>query len=161
MQENSKYAEAFELIRSGYQNQKHGRLRLAIKKYKASIKLLPTAEGHTYLGWAYSLVGKYDKAILECYKAIDIDEEYGNSYNDLGYYLTLFKRYEEAKEWLNRAIAAPRFDERYWAYYNLGRIYELTGDWHQALKLYYQSVQLDPQFTNGVDAALRLQGQLN
>ncbi|MBI2420289.1 MAG: tetratricopeptide repeat protein [Ignavibacteriales bacterium] len=161
MQENSKYAEAFELIRSGYHDQKRGKIRMAVRKYKASIRLLPTAEGHTYLGWAYSLVGKYDRAILECYKAIDIDEDYGNSYNDLGYYLTLFKRYDEAKTWLTKAIAAPRFDERYWAYYNLGRIHELTGNWNEALKLYYRAIEFDPKFSNGVDATLRLHGLMN
>ncbi|MCE1189179.1 MAG: tetratricopeptide repeat protein [Ignavibacteria bacterium] len=161
MQENSKYAEAFELIRSGYQEQKRGRIKQAIRKYRASIRLLPTAEAHTYLGWAYSLVGKFDRAIKECYKAIDIDEEYGNSYNDLGYYLTLFKRYEEALEWLHKAVAAPRFSERHWAYYNIGRIYELQGAWDVALKFYFQSIKIHPDFITGVESALRVQGMLN
>lgn len=161
MRENEKYSEAYELIKKGYQYQRRGRISAAIRTYRKSLKILPTAEAHTFLGWAFSLQGRYDKAIEECYRAIDLDEEYGNPYNDLGYYFTIYKKYDEALEWLAKAINAPRYEERHLAYYNLGKIYELKGDWFKAVGYYYQSFQINPSFIEGSDATLRLQGVLN
>ena len=54
---------------------------------KRSIEIPPTAEAHTYLGWTYSLQGKLDEATAECLRAIEIDPEFGNPYNDIGVYL--------------------------------------------------------------------------
>lgn len=161
MQDKNKSSEAFELLRKGYHLQRKGKIRQAIREYKASLKLLPTAEAHTYLGWALGLQGRYDRAIKECYRAIQLDEDYGNGYNDLGYYLILFKKYDEAIGWLTKAIAAPRFDGRHMAYYNLGRAYELQGEWKKAVVYYRESSLLAPGFYGGIDALLRLQGMMN
>ena len=35
----------------------------AIKLYKKSIEIFPTAEAYTFLGWTYSFQGEYDMAI--------------------------------------------------------------------------------------------------
>jgi tetratricopeptide (TPR) repeat protein len=161
MRKHIKFEEAFALIEKGYKYQRRGNLRQAIRIYKASLKLLPTAEGHTYLGWALSLLGKYKKAIRECYVAIELDEEYGNPYNDLGYYFSLFKEYDKAVEWLNKAISAPRYKERYVPYYNLGRIHELQGDWRKAVDYYYHAFSMNPSFHEASHAAIRLQALLN
>jgi tetratricopeptide (TPR) repeat protein len=161
MDHNNRYTEAFALIRQGYQFQKKGNIRQAIRHYRASIKIVPTAEAHTYLGWAFSLQGRYDKAIQECFRAMELDDEFGNPYNDLGYYLTMLRQYDEALYWLKKAIDAPRFDDRYWAYYNLGRVYELTGQWKQAEEQYLNSVRLNTKFRMGKDALMMIQGLKN
>jgi tetratricopeptide (TPR) repeat protein len=161
MQEQSKYAEAFELLRSGYHLQRKGKLVQAIRKYKASIKLLPTAEAHTYLAWALGLQGKYTRAISECYRAIQLDEDYGNAYNDLGYYLTLYKRYDEAIGWMTKALSCTRFEDRHTAHYNIGRAHEFKGEWSTAMKHYQLSIKMGADFYAGVDAILRLQGMMN
>ncbi len=161
MQNHRKFQEAFALIEKGYKFQRKGKLRQAIKIYKASLKLLPTAEGHTYLGWALSLQGQYKRAIKECYVAIELDEEYGNPYNDLGYYFSLFKEYDKAIEWLDKAIAAPRYDERYVPYYNLGRVHELRGNWYKAIEYYYHAFTMKPSFSEAAHASMRLNALLN
>ena len=59
----------------------------AIRLYQASIKVFPTAEAYTFLGWAYSFQGEYDRAVTECPAAIAVDSTSGNPYNDIGSYL--------------------------------------------------------------------------
>src|SRR5437870_5055301 len=59
----------------------------AIRLYRESLATLPTAEAHTFLGWALSWQGDVDGAIEECKRAIVVDPEFGNPYNDIGVYL--------------------------------------------------------------------------
>jgi len=59
----------------------------AIRLYRESLAVAPTAEAHTFLGWALSGQGDIDGAIEECKRAIAVDPEFGNPYNDIGAYL--------------------------------------------------------------------------
>src|SRR5262249_7657354 len=77
-----------------------------------SLAVRPTAEAHTFLGWALSYQGKHEEAIAECKRAIAVDPSFGNPYNDIGAYLIELGRGDEAVEWLGRAHAAPRHAPR-------------------------------------------------
>jgi tetratricopeptide (TPR) repeat protein len=50
-----------------------GKFEEAILNYKKSLNIHPTPEAHTYLGWTYSFIGDFDKAIDECKTAISLD----------------------------------------------------------------------------------------
>ncbi|MGA2847071.1 MAG: tetratricopeptide repeat protein, partial [Candidatus Acidiferrales bacterium] len=73
--------------------------------YTKSLDIFPTAEAHTFLGWTYHFQGKVDEAIAECKRAIEVDPEFGNPYNDIGSYLIALGRHDEAIPWLEQAIA--------------------------------------------------------
>jgi len=47
----------------------------------------PSAEAHTFLVWVYSFERRFAEAIAECKRAIAVDPEFGNPYNDIGVYL--------------------------------------------------------------------------
>lgn len=68
--------EAEQYFRKGYEAQMRGDLEAAIGHYRRSIELCPTAEAHTFLGWAHSHQGKYEEAIRECKIAIQIEPNY-------------------------------------------------------------------------------------
>ena len=72
---------AWELLQDAYQAQMEGDYDRAVELYKASLELHPTAEAHTFLGWAYHFQGKLGEAIEQCRTAIDIDPEFGNPYH--------------------------------------------------------------------------------
>ena len=91
---------AFDLFQEAYEHQMEGELEAAIELYQRSIETCPTAEAHTFLGWTYSFQGKLDEAIEECKKAIAIDPDFGNPYNDIGAYLIEKSQHEEAIPWL-------------------------------------------------------------
>jgi len=123
MDDKEYLALAHDLFQEAYESQMDGELETAIELYRRSIEAYPTAEAHTYLGWTYSFQGKLDDAIEECKKAIRIDPDFGNPYNDIGSYLIQKCAYLEAIPWLKKAAKAKRYDNHHYAHYNLGRAY--------------------------------------
>jgi len=125
---------AMELIQEAMNHQMAGELDDSIRLYKKSISLYPTADAHTYLGWAYSFQGRIDDAIAQCEIAIQLDPEFGNPYNDIGVYLMQQQKFDEAIPWLERAKKAPRYGPRHFPYLNLGRVYLTKGMLQKALE---------------------------
>lgn len=152
---------AHQLLAEAYERQMAGKVDEAIPLYLKSIELCPTAEAHNYLGWAYSLKGRYGDAIRECEKATRIDPEYGNPYNDIGAYLIETGRWDDAIPWLEKATLARRYDSVYYAHYNLGRVWEQKGDWMRALEAYKHAFEQNPQYTLAEKAIRRMQAMLN
>lgn len=155
------WQQAVEYFQRAYRMQIQGDLANAIHDYKASIRLFPTPEAYTFLGWVYAHLALYDEAMAACRRAIEIDPEFGNPYNDIGAYLIELDRSDEAIPWLEQALIAPRYDARVFAFFNLGRAYEKLGDWRQALALYQQTAQRYPDYRPAVNAAQRLAGRFN
>ena len=75
---------AYALWQQGYLLHLHGQYRAAVDSFRESIEILPTAEGHTFLGWSLSMLGHLEQALAECKKAIALDPDFGNPYNDIG-----------------------------------------------------------------------------
>lgn len=65
--------DAKELLERALQAHMAGRLEEAIELYQQSIEIQPTAEAYTYMGWAYSMLGDFERAIELCLKAIEIE----------------------------------------------------------------------------------------
>ena len=114
---------AWEVLQDAYQAQMEGDYERAVELYQSSLELHPTAEAHTFLGWTYHFQGRIAEAIAECRRAIDLDPEFGNPYNDIGAYLIELGRFDEAIPWLERAVEAERYEPRHFPHYNLGRAY--------------------------------------
>lgn len=155
------YQQALVLIDQAYRRQMQGRLDDAIALYERSLAMHPTAEAHTYLGWAYSLLGRYDAAIEECEQAILIDPSFGNAYNDIGAYLIEKGEWEVAVGWFERALAAERYDAPQFPLFNLGRVHEHFGRYRTALNYYSAALQHDPLYRPALFAKYGLLGRLN
>src|SRR5437879_12164655 len=113
---------ATALWREAYGHRMQGDLERAIELYQRSIDVYPTAEAHTFLGWTLSFQGRLEEATRECLKAIEVDPDFGNPYNDIGCYLMQQGKFEEAIPWLEKAKRAPRYKPRQFPYMKLGRI---------------------------------------
>ena len=135
---------ALALFQEAYAHQMRKELDDAIRLYQESLALCPTAEAHTFLGWAYSFQGRLDEAIAECHKAIAVDPEFGNPYNDIGVYLIERGDLDGAVPWLERAKQAPRYEPRHFPYMNLGRVYLRRGQWQEALRELEEAARLAP-----------------
>lgn len=133
-----------ELVKRAMDHQMAGELEESIRLYKESIALFPTADAHTYLGWAYSFQGKLNEAIAQCEIAIQIDPEFGNPYNDIGVYLMQQQQFDEAVPWLEKAKQAKRYEPRHFPYLNLGRVYVAKGMLQKALEEFRGALRLDP-----------------
>jgi tetratricopeptide (TPR) repeat protein len=135
---------ALELIGEAMQHQMARNFDEAIRLYKQSIALYPTADAHTYLGWAYSFQGRLNEAIAECETAIELDPEFGNPYNDIGVYLMQQQRLDDAIPWLERAKLATRYEPRHFPYINLGRIYLTKSMIQKALEEFAGALAINP-----------------
>jgi tetratricopeptide (TPR) repeat protein len=144
MVDRTKEEQAAALFNAGVRAQEEGEIDRAIELYRDSIAILPTAEGHTFLGWALSYLGKLDDAIEHCHRAIEIDPDFGNPYNDIGVYLMQRDKLDEAIPWLERAKLASRYEPRHFPHINLGHIYTRRGELFKAIEEFNKALEFVP-----------------
>src|SRR5438128_8985374 len=152
---------ALELWHEAYARQMKGDLDGAIELYRQSIEACPTAEAHTFLGWTMSFQGRLEEATQECMKAIEVDPDFGNPYNDIGVYLIQQDRLDEAIPWLMKAKQARRYEPRQFPYMNLGRIYVKQSKWTEALREFEGAVRMAPDDRESHKALHGLRAKMN
>jgi Tfp pilus assembly protein PilF len=151
---------AWELLKEAYQYQMGGDYDMAVELYKRSLDLHPTAEAYTFLGWTYHHQGKTDKAIAECKKAIALDPDFGNPYNDIGAYLIEQGRHHEAVEWLEKAIRSKRYASYHYPHYNLGRVCLAQDRLNDARRCFERALELAPDYTLAREALKQVRRKL-
>jgi Tfp pilus assembly protein PilF len=154
------FQQAAELFHQAYRDQGRGDLASALHGYRLSIRLFPTAEAHTFLGWVFAMLHLYEEAIAECHKAIAIDPSFGNAYNDIGAWLVELDRQDEAIAWFEQATVAPRYAARHYPWFNLGRVYERRGAWERAIACYEAALAQQPRYPEARRALALLMARL-
>ncbi len=143
-------AEAFIHWRNGNVLHLAGRYEEAAELFQQSIAAYPTAEGHTFLGWSLSHLGRLEDAIAECKKAISLDADYGNPYNDIGVYLIELGRPEEAVSWLGKAITAKRYCCYEFPHSNLGQVLLSQGKFDEAKRSFERALSHNPEYVPAI-----------
>ena len=161
MTTEERLTRAADLFRQAFEAQMRGELDAAADLYKKSIEQHPTAEAHTFLGWTYSFQGALDDAIDECRKAIVVDPDFGNPYNDIGAYLIEKGRLDDAIPWLERATRAPRYEAPHYPHFNLGRVYVAKEMYNRAIEEFSNALELEPQYEAAQKAIASLRRKLN
>jgi adenylate cyclase len=114
----------------------------SLREYQRAIELKPNhATAHQWLG-NDSLVsyGRFDEAIAEAKRAIELDPLSPIINADLGVTLYLARHYDDAIEQLRKTLAIdPTF---FYAHYNLGVALQLKGDLSAAISEYEKAWQL-------------------
>jgi tetratricopeptide (TPR) repeat protein len=152
---------ARHLFQRAYQLQQRGALADAMRLYKESLAHYPTAEAHTFLGWTYAMVRRYEDAIAACRQAITLDPTFGNPYNDIGAYLIELGQWRQAIPWLEKALTAARYENPEFAHFNLGRVYEHLGPWQRAAGCYRAALALNARYDLARLALRLVLGKLN
>jgi len=153
--------QAWEVLQDAYQAQMDGDYDRAVELYQSSLDLHPTAEAHTFLGWTYHFQGKLEDAISECKRAIEIDPDFGNPYNDIGAYLIEQGNFDQAIPWLQQAIDSKRYEPRHFPHYNLGRAYLGKEMYSQAMRCFQEAIELEPRYGLARQALDSLRRMLN
>ena len=153
------YAEKFFVMAHDFQNM--GYYSDAAHYYTKSIRMYPTPEAYTHLGWAHSFLGDFDRAIEFCKVAISLDPDYGNPYNDIGAYLVELGDLDGAIPWLEKAKQASRYEPRQYPYVNLARIYLRRGQWSGALQELKEAVRIAPRDPQARKLLHELLGRFN
>jgi Tfp pilus assembly protein PilF len=152
---------AWEVLQDAYQAQMEGDFDRAVELYHSSLELHPTAEAHTFLGWTYHFQGKLLDAIAECKRAIELDPDFGNPYNDIGAYLIELGQFDEAIPWLEQAVEARRYEPRHFPYYNLGRAYLGKEMYAKAMRCFQQALSIEPRYSLARQALASLRRLVN
>ena len=147
---------AIKLFQDAYRLQMAGDLDLAADLYRRSIELHPTAEAHTYLGFAYRHQGRLEDAIAECQRAIAVDPAFGNPYNDIGAYLIELNRLDEAIPWLEKATRSERYESYQFPWFNLGRVYTSQELYRKATECFETALEIEPDYEAAEKALGRL-----
>src|SRR5205814_182146 len=126
----------------------HMDLAGSMREYQRAIELKPNyATAHQWFG-NDSLVsyGRFDEAIAEGKRAVELDPLSPVINADLGITLYLARRYDDAIEQLRKTLAIdPTF---FYAHYNLGIVLQLKGDLSGAIAEFEKAKQLsDDSFT--------------
>ncbi|MBI2902760.1 MAG: tetratricopeptide repeat protein [Candidatus Methylomirabilis oxyfera] len=161
MADRARLEQAEFYFKEGYRLQMNGDLEGAIGAYTRSIEMYPTAEAHTFLGWAYSFQGRVDDAIKECETAIQIDPDFGNPYNDIGVYLIEKGEYDEAIPWLQKAMEAKRYEPRHYPHMNMGRVLVRKGQYQEAIRELKKALAIEPNYPAARIELHKLLGMLN
>ena len=161
MADPARLEQAEFYFKEGYRLQMNGDLEGAIGAYTRSIEMYPTAEAHTFLGWAYSFQGRVDEAIKECEMAIQIDPDFGNPYNDIGVYLIEKGEYDEAIPWLQKAMEAKRYEPRHYPHMNMGRVLVRKGQYQEAIRELKKALAIEPNYPAARIELHKLLGMLN
>jgi len=124
----------------------------AISRYKEALSLQPSARTRTYLAWSLSELDRYEEAVAECRRALELDSDYPNAHNDLGSYLIELERPGEAIPHLRRAARTKDYCCPHFSYYQLGRAYLMQARVEEAEQALKRALSLRANY----EPALRL-----
>jgi adenylate cyclase len=105
------------------------------------------AEPHELISKIYVFQKKYEKAIAEAQRAIELNPNGALMANNLGWILRCAGRPEEAIPWMKKSIRLnPISLSQAWVFDALGRAYFLAGNYEEAVAEYKKAVELNPDY---------------
>ncbi len=136
------------------QLQQVGEKLLAAEDTAGALKFLTEAEAKQpgnaavqyYLGLAYKQRGMSSDAILHLQKALQLKPNYPEALNAIGTLYAEGGLTELARESFQKALADPFYSTPHMAAYNLGSLYEKSGDLEHALSEYERALQFNPVY---------------
>ena len=128
-----------DLCKSYLQNQKP---RKGLKELLAiEDRAAGNPEFHFLMGLVQMQLKDFPKAADAFQKAVELDPDYGQAWNNLGRTLIEQEKYIEAENALQRALAVPTYLTPEYPAYNLARMFEKQG--REALSLEYAQLALE------------------
>jgi len=150
---------ALKLLQSGLARVAADDLLGARDAFRQSAHNHATAEALTYWAWMEHQLGDTALAIDLCQRAIGLDPDFGNPYNDIGSYLIAQDDLDGAIPWLERAMDAKRYEPRHYPHLNLARVYLAKAMPRHALQQYRKALELhpdDPAIQRAIEEITRL-----
>jgi|GEM_PF-1836498 len=100
------------------------------------------AEAYYNMGNSFAFLQKYDDAIIQYKKAIEIKPKYHEAWNNLGNSFAFLQKYDDAIIQYKKAIEIkPKYHE---AWNNLGIVYAKLEEYAQAILAYKKAIETKP-----------------
>jgi tetratricopeptide (TPR) repeat protein len=107
------------------------------------VEVVESAETYCAQGNTYADQMKYEEAIIEYAKALDIDPEYSEAHNNFGNVYFKQGRFEEAEVAYKKAIKlSPDYCD---AHFNLGILFKSQKKYEEAILKFFEVLQLNPK----------------
>ena len=138
---------AYALWQQGYLLHLNGRYQAAVDSFRESIEILPTAEGHTFLGWSLSMLGHIEASPRRM-------REGHRARSGLRQSLQRYRSVPDGARPPGRGGAVVREGDssakRYccyqFAHFNLGHVRLKQGDYHAAKRSFEEALRHDPDY---------------
>lgn len=119
----------------------------AIKYLKEAVTQDPGVfRYHHWLGMAYMMNGQLELAEVELKRAVEINPDSTDSYNNLATIFIETNRFDEADEALRRVLMDNAYPLTQFGYFNLGLCRLRQGRESEAIAAFEQTVKIDPKF---------------
>lgn len=138
-----------------------GNVSRALELAQRSLRECETARAHIVVGWGLCASGKLDEAIAQCNKAIELEPEWGDGYNELAQCLLERGDYDGALPYLEKAVKAKYSDTFHHAHFNLARVFMSRGMLLRAAEAFRESLRIDPGFQPSVEGLIRCTESIN
>ncbi|MCE5194106.1 MAG: tetratricopeptide repeat protein [Nitrospiraceae bacterium] len=118
-------------------------MQSAFIEFQNALKYNPEDKEVLYsLGVIYLIhYEEYDNAIEYFRKAINVDSNYSEAYNNLGYAYMMKGKYKEAADVYNKAVSNKVYRTPEKAYYNLGQVYYRMGQYDDSIEAYKNALK--------------------
>ena len=134
-----------------------GNIQDAKSSFKSCINMKPDFEGgYNALGGVYYVLGKYDSAITNFEKVIEItknnsikemvSKNLSRAYSKLGEEAEGEGKSKEAEEYLTKAVGFDNYDA---AYLSLAKLYTELGQWDNAIDAAQKAIKYRSSITKG------------
>ena len=128
----------------GYSKSKANSLKTAAQLLQKSIDLDATIDyPHALLGYLYSMMGQYDKAIEEGERAIELNPNSADAYAWLASSLRKSGRLDEGLILIKKALRLSPYPPNFYLLY-LGNIYRDSGMYEEAISAYKKAASRQP-----------------
>jgi len=139
-------ARILEEFYSGYDKNEYERLIEHANQLSQRTDLTFVAQSQllSKRGWAYLQMSKYDEALADFNRAIELDDKLDWAIANRGLTYRLMDKYDEALVDFNRAL---ELDDKYaWAIANRGLTYRLMSRYAEALADFTRALELDDKY---------------
>ncbi|MBN2372234.1 tetratricopeptide repeat protein [bacterium] len=101
---------------------------------------------HYCLGISLYFQGKFEEAVLSYQRAIEINPQIPQYYNNIAAACAKLKKWEDVIRYSRTALETPSYSTPEFAYYNLGSAYLNLGKTQEAVESFYKSRTENPQY---------------
>ncbi|MBS4034204.1 MAG: protein kinase [Ignavibacterium sp.] len=135
-------------IEADYAGRIENQLETRFNILKEIVKKFPKEkEAYRFLGIYFRYRYRYEEAINNFIKALELDPEYSKAYNSLAYTYSDMGDYEKAIEYFKKFMALSPGDAG--PLDSMGDLYFKSGDLDKAITKYKEALEVKPGFSSG------------
>ncbi|MBE7411979.1 MAG: hypothetical protein L6Q54_02500 [Leptospiraceae bacterium] len=114
------------------------------------------SEVYFYLGLISNQKRQYEKALLNFYRSVEKNPDYGSPCNEIGVILLRMGKDKESIFWLKKSVRCKTNEALHIPLYNLATLYKIWNRPERSLQYLHKAIELNPNFSE----AIRLRAEI-